>query len=65
MATILPFVVRPRSAAPASDRLDRGVIIIFPGVRYEKARNVPERDDHDDQPATADGGRRKGKRKAR
>ncbi len=63
MATILPFVVRPRLATPVSSRTERGMIIFFPGVRYEKTLSAPERDD--DRPAAADGARRKGKRKAR
>ncbi|MEX4007432.1 hypothetical protein [Neoaquamicrobium sediminum] len=64
MATILPFVVRPRATAPAPDRQGHSTIIIFPGIRYEKARESIERDGHE-TPATVDGGSRKGKRKAR
>jgi hypothetical protein len=62
MATILPFVVRPRATKSASER--QGTIIIFPGVRYEKTRASTERRDHD-RPATVGGGSRKGRRKAR
>ena len=64
MATILPFVVRPRATKSVSDRQGRGTIIIFPGVRYEQTRGGTERNDHD-RPATVEGGSRKGRRKVR
>lgn len=40
MATILPFVIPPRSATAAARKSEGSAeIVIFPGVRYEAARD--------------------------
>jgi len=36
MATIIPFVIRPRPTLPVSSPKRAATIIIFPGVRYER-----------------------------
>lgn len=59
MATIVPFVIRPRAAMPAPE--GSATIIIFPGVRYEH----PTGDDKTASPKVASGGRRGRKEKAR
>lgn len=55
MATILPFVIRPRPLARKPDGVAK--IIIFPGVRYEHRDEPP--------PHAASGERRGRKNKAR
>lgn len=39
MATIVPFVIRPRPAAPACSPRQTATVIIFPGVRYEHSQD--------------------------
>lgn len=42
MATIVPFVIRPRPALPPCSpkhAKHAATIIIFPGVRYERVQN--------------------------
>lgn len=36
MATIIPFIIRPRQCPPAQARQGDATIIIFPGIRYEQ-----------------------------
>mgnify|MGYP007095984920 CR=1 FL=1 len=57
MATILPFVIRPRPFARRPAPGDVARIIIFPGVRYEHRGEPP--------PHAASGERRGRKNKAR
>lgn len=40
MATILPFVIRPRRSPPRRPAGD-AAIVIFPGVRYEPHADEP------------------------
>jgi len=61
MATILPFVVRPRGPAPARAEGHAATIIIFPGVRYESVGEGGRQN----PPEAADGARRRRKGKAR
>lgn len=53
MATILPFVVSPRTVA--SSHAGEAAIIIFPGVRYEPAEDSGRRGQ------AGSGGERKGR----
>lgn len=64
MATILPFVVRPRASTTARAGEGDAAIVIFPGVRYEAPVGDCEGGGRDDRP-TAENPRRKGKRKTR
>ncbi|MEO3998539.1 hypothetical protein [Mesorhizobium sp. CAU 1732] len=60
MSAILPFVIRPR--VPAMVRpAGSAAIIIFPGVRYEKNREMEDRH----PPKASDGVQRKRKSKSR
>lgn len=60
MATIVPFVIRPRAAMPAPE--GSATIIIFPGVRYEYRQDG---DTASTPPQAAGVGRRGRKEKAR
>jgi len=57
MATILPFVIRPRPLARKPAPGEGATIVIFPGVRYEHRGEPPSR--------AASGERRGRKDKAR
>lgn len=60
MATILPFVIRPRALSPAPAPGCAATIIIFPGVRYEHAQDTGTKT----PPSVASNGRRGPKHKA-
>lgn len=55
MATIVPFVIRPRPALPVGAPKRAATIIIFPGVRYEREQ---ERKGKTPSDAAAGGGRK-------
>jgi len=61
MATIVPFVIRPRAFSPAPAPGCAATIIIFPGVRYEHPQDGGTTKT---PPSVASNGRRGRKHKA-
>jgi hypothetical protein len=61
MATILPFVVRPRTPSTRRPADSVAAIVIFPGVRYEARRDDHQAGGSEGRPGDTPRRKRKGK----
>lgn len=61
MATILPFVVRPRTPSTRRPADSVAAIVIFPGVRYEARRDDQQVGGRDGSAGDSPRRKRKGK----